>query len=300
MADIKISIIIPTYNSAPFIEETLRSVCEQTYPNFEVIISDDGSNDNTIALAEHFFKQYPAVSYQISVSETNQGAGAARNQGVKLANHDWIAFLDSDDYWVRDKLEKVIQAIDSHDTNYVFHNETYLEKNREYEVDYIARYNATVHPFLALVRINFLSPTCATFHKDLFNAAGGFDVSLRSAQDYDLWLKMSLLGLKLCPLPESLAYYRVRDGNITSNVQARLACLLRIIEKHKQDIQHLSPNPKKELKKWQSRVYSSCGLMFFRQKKYVLGLFYIFYGQLYSLRVDWLKSILAKVKRVMR
>jgi len=290
--EIKFSIIIPTYNSAPFIEEALKSVCDQSYSHFEVIISDDYSADNTVKLVTQFFQNHPLVDYQIIEADRNEGAGAARNKGILSARYEWIAFLDSDDYWVRHKLAHVVQAIKTTDTNYVFHNEIYLENNTEHEVDYISRYDTSVSPFIALVRKNFLSPSSATIHKSLFERAGLFDISLRSAEDYDLWLKMSLSGLKLCPLQEYLAYYRVRDGNLTSNVQQMLDCLLQVVARYKQKLNDLSANPSKESRCWQGRIYSSCGLMFLRKKQYITGTFYIIYGQFFSPRVDWIKKLI--------
>lgn len=289
--EIMFSIIIPTYNSSPFIEETLESVCNQTYQGFEVIISDDCSTDNTVELIASFFKKHPNINYQILKSKINGGAGAARNKAVNLATFDWIAFLDSDDYWVDYKLAHVVDVIQKNDTNYIFHNEIYLENNKERKVDYILQYDESIHPFIALVRRNFLSPTSAIIHQTLFERAGGFDTSLRSAQDYDLWLRMSLSDLKLHPIQEYLAYYRVREGNITSNVQNRLDCLLKIINKHKNELKNISPDSRRELKHWKGYVYSSCGVMFFRKKDYLVGGFYIVYGQFFNFRVDWVKRL---------
>lgn len=294
--NVEVSVIITTYNSEAFIEKALVSVCEQTYPHFEVIISDDASSDGTIDKVKEILLKYPNVSYQLIESKKNQGVGGSKNEGLSKIKYDWVAFLDSDDYWSLNKLERVADAIENNDTNYVIHNEITFENETGEEfnyktVDYTKRYNATIHPFLALVRDNFLSPTSATIHKSLLDEVGFFDESLRSAQDYDLWLRMSMVGLKVYPLSESLAYYWVRDGNVTSNVKPRLACLLRIVEKNKQNIKDLSPHPSKELRHWKGRVYSRCGLMFLRRKQYFYGVFYISYGQMFKPRIDWVKRL---------
>lgn len=296
-----ISVIIPLYNSEDFIEKALISVCTQTYPYFEVIISDDASTDSSVDKVKEILGRYPDVSYQLIEGKENKGAGASRNKALKCVKNDWIAFLDSDDHWPINKLEKVIEVINDNDTNFVFHNELTFESDalsNEFNfknIDYISRYNSDIHPFLALVRVNFLSPTSATIHKSLFDKVGYFDESLRSAQDYDLWLRMSLVGLKLSIVPDFFACYWVRDGNITSNSRERLTCLLRIIEKNEESIKQFSPHPKKELRHWKGVTYSTCGLMFFHKKQYFFGLFYMIYGQFFKIRTDWIKRLIKKV-----
>ena len=105
-----ISVIIPTYNSENFIAKTLETVSSQTYNKYEVIISDDGSTDNTVGVVKSFFVKYPFRNNELLINE-HEGPGAARNKGIENARGDWVSFLDSDDIWNHNKLERVVRYI---------------------------------------------------------------------------------------------------------------------------------------------------------------------------------------------
>ena len=101
-----VSAIIPTYNSVNYISEAINSVLNQTYKNCEIIVVDDGSTDNTRKTVENYIRKYPhKIKY---FYQENKGPSAARNKGIKEARGNYIAFLDSDDLWLPDKLEKQI------------------------------------------------------------------------------------------------------------------------------------------------------------------------------------------------
>ena len=107
----KISIVCPTFNSSHFIEKTLTTIIKQTLKPYEIIISDDGSKDNTLMIINNFIKKYGKnLSWHI-LKNRHKGPGSARNSGIYKAKGDWIAFLDSDDLWENNKLAEVEQAI---------------------------------------------------------------------------------------------------------------------------------------------------------------------------------------------
>ncbi len=287
----QISVVIPCYNSAAFIEKALLSVCQQSYKQFELIISDDGSSDNTLEIAETLLNQYPDIRYQLLANQ-HGGASGARNAGIRAAKYDWVAFLDSDDYWAKDKLEKSVTALQASQANVVFHNEIFFSENsEEHPVDYIARYDAGIPPFLALFRKNFLSPSSIVLAKSLLLDAGMFDTELQYAEDYDLWLKISLLpAIKLCPLDEYLTYYFVRTDSLTANTTARLRGLLVIFERYQQDVQRLSPQASKELQRFKGIAYSRCGWAYYRQGYYWLGMLNIMRGLFLYPRINFFKK----------
>lgn len=127
-----ISVIIPTYNSAEYIAETLESVCAQTYRNIEILVIDDCSSDDTSEIVEKFAFKDPRIRF-INLKE-NKGAANARNIGTKSAGGDWIAFLDSDDLWAPNKLEKQLNQInelvkldENHIVSFVFTGSSFVD-----------------------------------------------------------------------------------------------------------------------------------------------------------------------------
>ena len=111
-----VSIITPTYNCGKFIGQTIESVLNQSYQNWEMIIVDDCSTDNTKEIVEKYVKQDKRIKYY--VLEVNSGAAVARTKAMQLASGEYIAFLDSDDLWMPDKLEKQILFMKVNDFNF--------------------------------------------------------------------------------------------------------------------------------------------------------------------------------------
>jgi len=289
----QVSIIIPSYNSAAFIEKALLSVCQQSYRQFELIVSDDGSSDNTLHIVKTFLNKYPDIQYQLLANQ-HTGVSGTRNAGIQAAQYDWVAFLDSDDYWATDKLEKSVTALQASQANVVFHNEIFFEDNTEqqHRVDYVGRYDLSVPPFLALFRKNFLSPSSIVLAKSLLLDAGLFDTELQYAEDYDCWLKISLLpDVKFYPLDEYLTYYLVRTDSLTSNTKARLQGLLVIFERYQQEVQRLSMYANKELNQFKGIAYSRCGWAYWQQSHYLLGFFYMIKGLFLYPRLTMIKKL---------
>jgi hypothetical protein len=108
-----ISVVIPTYNSGEFILRTLSSVLAQTYRDFEIVVSDDGSTDGTLDAVRTFLGGFPGISWRL-VENSHGGPGAARNAGILAASGEWVAFLDSDDVWFPEKLSCVVAFIGLH------------------------------------------------------------------------------------------------------------------------------------------------------------------------------------------
>ena len=122
---IKISVVMPAYQSALFIHNTLRSIVEQTVFPSQVLIIDDGSTDNTCSIIEEFSKIHPELNIEL-IRSSHKGPGAARNIGVQRATSQWIAFLDSDDLWLPNKLEMCLQVIlENQEINFFCHNRSF-------------------------------------------------------------------------------------------------------------------------------------------------------------------------------
>ena len=213
--DKDISVVIPVFNSEKYINETLLSVARQTILPLEIIIVDDGSQDNTCKGIESFICTYPEITTTL-VKGQHFGPGAARNTGINTANGSWIAFLDSDDLWLPNKIENVASAYANNSySNFICHNEFHRENGFDMTVDSFSKYNKEKSLSLQLFNGCFFSTSAIVCKKSLLTYYGGFDNSFPNAQDYELWLRMSP-KISLLLLPDVLGIYVIRSGNISS------------------------------------------------------------------------------------
>ena len=214
---LSVSVICPTFNSANFIERTIATVFNQLIKPFELIISDDGSSDNTLNVIEKFITTHQADFPCHVLVNTHRGPGAARNAGIQKAKGDWIAFLDSDDIWMENKLQKVeIFINDNPEINFFCHNELWVKKNGQTKkLVYGRRYRSDRHFPSQLYHANMFSTSAVVCRRDLLDKHGGFNEALMSAQDYELWLRLSP-DLKPLFIQLELGQYISRTGNITS------------------------------------------------------------------------------------
>lgn len=211
-----VSVIIPTYNRAHMIGECLASVQAQTFRDFEVIVVDDGSTDNTREVVAWF----ETVRY---VWQPHAERSAARNRGLALARGRYVAFLDDDDLWLPRKLERQVACLEAHPEAVLVHSACFVQ--RLGHPVRVARPRPTHGPrdvFWELLaqEYNIYFPTHLVRREPLV-AVGGFstDRNLRVAEDYDLWLRLARQH-KVAYLDEPLAVYRVHSGGTS----LRYAC----------------------------------------------------------------------------
>jgi len=291
-----ISVVIPTYNSENFIIKTLETVFSQTYNNYEVIVSDDGSTDNTVGVVKSFFLKYPSRNKTLLINK-HEGPGAARNKGIEIASGDWVSFLDSDDLWDHNKLERVVKhVLDNEGTDLVCHSLIAIDGSKETLMIPSKYFNNKIDPFLSIYRENCLYTPALTVKKSILYQAGLFDNTLPSAQDYDLWLRLGMINkIKMGFMEDSLATNIYREGNISSNVERRLQCMLEISRKYYVKLKIVSKVPKIEKTRFEGRIYSSVGLMFLRRKNITKGIYYLFIGLLkWPFRYDWVRKLIIK------
>ena len=205
-----VSVIIPTYNSSKYIEKTLVSVLHQTYINLEVIIVDDASTDNTISLLESLQKKDARIV--IAQLEENSGAAGARNHATKLAKGDYIAFLDSDDLWLPNKIEQQLALFKKADCGVVF--SSYYCMNEEGQPLNIQ--------IKALERLDYAKVLRANY---IGNLTGMYSVKklgklyapmLRKRQDWALWMQAIKISGAAYSVQEPLAVYRIRTESVSS------------------------------------------------------------------------------------
>ena len=179
-----IAVVIPTHNRITFIERAIDSVLNQSIVVDEIIIIDDGSNDGTREIIK---KKYPEIDY---VYQSNKGISAARNKAINKTNCNRISFLDSEDTWEPNKIEKQIEAINKNPDYLICHtNETWYrngkilnQKNKH------KKFGGYI--FTQCLPLCIISPSSVIIHKKLFNEIGLFDEKLPVCEDYDMWLRI--------------------------------------------------------------------------------------------------------------
>ncbi len=182
-----VSVIIPTHNRAGFVTEAIGSVLAQSYQDFELIIVDDGSEDNTRKTIERFAGR---IRYQY---QENHGISHARNTGLHLAQAPYIAFLDSDDLWIRDKLARQIEHMENHPDHLLCHTDEIWIRNgvRVNPKKIHGKHSGWI--FSYCVPLCMISLSSALMKRELLDRVGIFDETLPVCEDYDLWLRASLV-----------------------------------------------------------------------------------------------------------
>lgn len=230
MEDKLVSIITPTYNCAKFIGRTIESVQAQTYKNWEMVIVDDRSNDNTKEIVEKYIKNDSRIKYHLL--NENSGAAVARTTSMKLAKGAYMAFLDSDDIWVPNKLEKQIEWMKK--TGHAFTCTAYEQIDEDD--------NPLGKTIKTIVKTDYnrLLLDCPVGNSTvMYNVEemGKFEVpNIRKRNDDALWLTMLKKEKYIWGMPDILMKYRIRNNSISSNK-------LKVIKYHwilYREIEHLS------------------------------------------------------------
>ena len=180
-----ISVVIPTYNRYKFLKRALKSVYAQTHLAQEVIVVDDGSTDNTIQIK----KDFPNIIY---LYQKNSGVSSARNLGINNSSYEWIAFLDSDDEWDKDKLKLQVEFHkENRDILMSYTDERWIRDSKEIKIPKkFRKFGGDI--FDRCLSHCIIAPSATLIHKDLLDAVGVFDESLEVCEDYDLWLRVAV------------------------------------------------------------------------------------------------------------
>ena len=225
-----VSIITPTYNCGKFIARTIDSVQAQTYTNWEMIIVDDCSKDDTKEVVEKYMENDSRIKYECL--ETNSGAAVARTRAMELATGSYMAFLDSDDIWKPEKLEKQLKFMEDNDINF---------SCTEYEqIDEDDNKLGRVIKVVKKTGYNRLLLDCPVGNSTvMYNVEkmGKFEVpNIRKRNDDALWLQMLKKEKYIIGMPEVLMEYRIRQNSISSNKVA----LIKYHWKLYREIEHLN------------------------------------------------------------
>ena len=206
------SVIVPTFNSSQYVEKTISSVCEQSYQNWELILVDDCSTDDTVSIARSLALVDPRI--QVYEMEINSGAGPARNYAIQRSRGKYIAFLDSDDWWEPEKLYAQIAHMEAFSleicyTSYRIVNSGGNNTGKIYRAKKILNQS----DYMKDTIIGF---STAVINRDLVEGELKMP-PLRTRQDTSFWISLLGTGLKAFPLDLVLTNYRVHSDSLSSN-----------------------------------------------------------------------------------
>jgi glycosyltransferase involved in cell wall biosynthesis len=224
-----VTVVIPSYNNARYIGQTLDSIKAQTFSDYEVIVVNDGSEDREEL--ERVLASHPLPI--IYISQENKGVSAARNAAIRIARGEFYAQLDADDQWTPDYLEVQLGILrENPDVALVYPNARIIGDAAPVELEFMK-----VSPsegevtFESLVRQQCTVLTCVTARMSAIREAGMFDESLRSCEDFDLWLRIVKQGGRIVYHRQVLALYRRHQGSLSSDRVWMLRHLLAVFEK---------------------------------------------------------------------
>ena len=259
-----VSIIIPTYNRATDLKRALDSVLSQNYQEWEAIIIDNHSTDNTDEIVKNFNDQ----RIQLHKIHNNGVIAASRNLGLSKATGEYVALLDSDDWWTNDKLEKSVILLKG-GYDFIYHP-MYLVKDG-HKLKWLKKTRCRQiadNSFRDLLQHgNTINNSSAVFKKHLLKEAGKLSIEkdLIAIEDYDLWLRIAKTGARFKLISESLGYYWIGGGNI-SNDYRTLQTTIAISLRYQKEFQEL------ELQKVYNWIYFAKAKSYFKLRNFTLAI----------------------------
>lgn len=205
-----VSIITPSYNSANFVVDTIEAILRQTYPHWELLITDDCSTDNSVEIIEEYTRKDLRIKLQ--KLEKNSGAGVCRNKSIEAARGRYIAFCDSDDVWMPQKLEKQLAFMEKKGCALSYSSYILMDEDRNEKGIMVCMRKID---FASMKRDDGIG--CLTAMYDTEKVGKMYMSSIRKRQDWGLWLEILAKCKVAYGIKEPLAYYRIRSGSISNN-----------------------------------------------------------------------------------
>ncbi|WP_017729793.1 glycosyltransferase family 2 protein [Nafulsella turpanensis] len=238
----KVSVIIPNYNTAIFLQEAIDSILQSDYDSFEVIVVDDGSKDNTPEVVANYIH----LENFRCIYQQNKGLAGARNTGIKAASGNYLVFLDSDDIVLPAKLSMQARFLDCNLSYDAVYSSSAFFKDGEPGCKIETAFpNYAGHILQNLLYGNFIHVNSIMVRKDAVIRAGLFDELLRELEDWDLWLRLSVAGSRFYHQDSILSEVRLRKGSMTSNQTKMNATMVRVLEKNIPALEKIYPEDRK-------------------------------------------------------
>lgn len=228
-----VSVIVPVYNAEKFLQSAIESIVRQSLPVHEIITVDDGSNDNSLELLRSLAARFNIIRI---VQQQNRGVSAARNAGLSIATSEWIAFLDADDYWEENHLErlKMLQDTSQCDVAVAGCTEFFQSPDAILSIQACDQNEILNFP-QSLFHRNFIAINGLMFRKSLLEKTGLFDEEEAYAEDWHLWLKMVAVHARFAFTGQSSSWYRRHSANASSDSTKMFLGAVRCLEKLQSD-----------------------------------------------------------------
>jgi glycosyltransferase involved in cell wall biosynthesis len=230
-----VSVIMPAYNAQQFISSSIESVIAQTYTNWELIIVDDGSTDKTSDIV----RKYAALDARVKYFYQENGRQAkARNTALQHTNSPLVAFLDSDDLWVKEKLELQVRTLMETGSDLVFSDGFVFSDNNttDESLSFTTKSGKFSGPewFESLSQLNVIPVLSVIVRRSVLDKVGGFDENPRQhgVEDYDLWLTIARHGFVFYGMKEKLVRYRLHDNGTSRDEELIWRSMIAVLEKH--------------------------------------------------------------------
>lgn len=207
---VEVSIIMPTYNSSAYIDQTIRSVLDQSFPKWELIIVDDGSQDETPGILAEYSSRNGRI--KTIFNKQNMGPALSRNAGIRESTGRYITFLDSDDFWEKDFLSEMYRFIVQNNYVFVFSSYNRVNENGEFIDTFNVPFKVSYKSLLKTCPIS-----CLTAIYDSEKIGKLYMPDIKKRQDYALWLDILKLVDFAYGYQKPLASYRIRKGSVSNN-----------------------------------------------------------------------------------
>jgi glycosyltransferase involved in cell wall biosynthesis len=225
-----VSVIIPSYNMAAYTPLTVESVLAQDYPNVEIIVVDDGSTDASVEALRRFGSRIRLIE------QKNAGACAARNRALAECRGEYVAFLDCDDLWEKNKLTRCVEVLQARPAAVMVHSFAYWIDVKE-KIFGPPRFDPRPEGrvFETLARVNNVANSTPLSRTEAVRAVGGFDTAIFTTGDWDMWLMLSKRG-EIAFIPEVLARTRVVSHYNSRNIEKTRREWIYVLDKHRADL----------------------------------------------------------------
>jgi GT2 family glycosyltransferase len=284
-----VSVVIPAFNAAAYVNEAIDSVLQQSYKPIEVIVVDDGSEDGTQQVIA------PYKNKVMYLRKERGGPSSARNAGIRVASGEWIGLLDADDLWLPDFVENLVHAGVERAADLVFSDHlrlisgnvvgpTQQERNGlKRQLKSLAPDGILLNPFELLLDLGCYCTTSAVLvRRQALLEVGLFDESLRSSEDLDLWLRLAL-KYRFCPVTEPLMYRRIHGKNVSFDRWTMITSWAEVLGRANHYARALPEGGRwpKPLQKQTATLLRSQGALYWDE------------GNLYAARESWAKGLRA-------